>query len=317
MRHAVKLLKYVKDLKVIIFHNRTNTDFVTCDNPAVLTNRFFFQRLKLSSFGISSSGTILSIPMSPRMSAICYDNSVYSVPNATGTHVVDITNTTDILSINQLQYLTASKNSAASERAAGQPRRPLAAGEAVRLRGGTLPTFATNFLRLAQARGWTRKPARPGRASLTCRRLRQLQRPDDRRGGRRRPAPQRRRGLCPARAGRLRHGVAGLRRRGNRAESVQTTCASWPNWPAQGFPILCSEPTAAVMFRQDARRPVRRRRRPSGRRPDGRVHGLPCRPAPRGPAADRLRPARIARSVITCPATSRRWAGRRRPGCWR
>jgi hypothetical protein len=39
-----------------------------------------------------------------------YDTGVYSVPNASGTPFIDITKTTDILSINQLQYLTAAKN---------------------------------------------------------------------------------------------------------------------------------------------------------------------------------------------------------------
>jgi hypothetical protein len=82
--HAGKFLNYVKDLKIVIFRNQTSADFFTCDNPAILTNRFHFQKLRLTSFGLSNSGTILSMPISPRLSAFCYDTGVYSVPNASG-----------------------------------------------------------------------------------------------------------------------------------------------------------------------------------------------------------------------------------------
>ena len=95
MIYAAKFSEYVKDLKVVIFRNRAVIDFVTCDNPAILTNRFHFQKLKLKNFGISNSGTILSMPISPRLSAICYDTGVYSLPNASGTQFIDITNADD------------------------------------------------------------------------------------------------------------------------------------------------------------------------------------------------------------------------------
>ena len=51
---TVKLLDYVKDLKVVIFRNQTSTDFVTCDNPALLTNKFHIQKFKVGNFGISN-----------------------------------------------------------------------------------------------------------------------------------------------------------------------------------------------------------------------------------------------------------------------
>jgi hypothetical protein len=110
MSHAAMFMKYVRDLKVVIFRNGTSIDFITCDNPAVLTNRFHFQKLKLSNFGISNSGAILSMPISPRLSAICYDTGVYSMPNASGTQFTDITSKDDIYAVNRLQYLTAAKN---------------------------------------------------------------------------------------------------------------------------------------------------------------------------------------------------------------
>ena len=99
-----------------------------------------------------------------------------------------------------------------------------------------LPAFARrSFLRRAERRGWTRKPHSAAAARRLLRgRLRQLQRSANRRGGRRRPAPQRHRGLRAARPARLRHGPAGLRRRrGGPRDGRSTTSASWPTWPAR------------------------------------------------------------------------------------
>ena len=110
MRTAAELMDYVLDLKLVIFRNKTAVDFVTSDNPALLTNRFHFQKLKENKFGISNSGAILSMPLSPRLSAFGYDTGIYVLPNASGTQFIDLTNESDCTAINQLQYLSASKN---------------------------------------------------------------------------------------------------------------------------------------------------------------------------------------------------------------
>lgn len=107
---AARAREYVKDLKLIVFRNRTAVDFVTCDNPALLTNRFHFQKLKINNFGLSNSGALLSMPLTPRLSVMCYDTGIYSVPNASGTQFVDLTDKDDADAINQLQYLSSSKN---------------------------------------------------------------------------------------------------------------------------------------------------------------------------------------------------------------
>ena len=110
MAYAIQWLSYMEDLKVIIFSNATNIDFVTSDNPAVMTNRFQLQKLKSRNFGLKSSGAILSMPLTPRLSALCYDAGVYSVPNASGTPFVEIATEDDVYAVNQLQYLSAGKN---------------------------------------------------------------------------------------------------------------------------------------------------------------------------------------------------------------
>lgn len=110
LRFAGRMIVYIKDLKLVVFRNKTPIDFVTCDNPALLTNRFYFQKLKQNTFGISNSGTILAMAISPRLSVICYDTRIYSIPNASGTQFIDVTTVGDVHAINQLQYLAASKN---------------------------------------------------------------------------------------------------------------------------------------------------------------------------------------------------------------
>jgi Protein of unknown function (DUF4238) len=110
MRMAARAVDYIRDLKLVIFRNKTTIDFVTSDNPATMTNRFHFQKLKSNKFGLSNSGAMFSMPLSPRLSTMCYDTGTYSVPNASGTQFVDLTKDIDATALNQLQYLSASKN---------------------------------------------------------------------------------------------------------------------------------------------------------------------------------------------------------------
>jgi Protein of unknown function (DUF4238) len=110
LKLAMEFLKYEVDLKLAILANQTKVDLVICDHPAVLTNRFHFQRLNKQSFGVSSSGAMILMPISPRLSLMAYDQNVYTAPNATGSSFVDLTRTDDIHALNQIQYLNAAKN---------------------------------------------------------------------------------------------------------------------------------------------------------------------------------------------------------------
>jgi Protein of unknown function (DUF4238) len=110
MRLAVKTTEFVLDLKLVIFRNKTAIDFLTCDNPAVHTNRFHLVTLKENNFGLSNSGAMFSMPLTPKLSAMCYDKATYSIPNASGTQFVDLTDNDDAVALNQLQYISASKN---------------------------------------------------------------------------------------------------------------------------------------------------------------------------------------------------------------
>lgn len=110
LKLALDLKPYTDDLTLVILRNRTGTDFVICDNPALLTNRFHLQKLKQRRFGFTSSGAILSMPMSPRLSMFWYDKSVYSLSNASGTPYIEIDRAEDVEALNELQLLSADQN---------------------------------------------------------------------------------------------------------------------------------------------------------------------------------------------------------------
>jgi hypothetical protein len=97
---------YIEDLKIRIVENRTRREFVACDDPAVCTNRFTTQRLYKSGFGVSSSGLILVLPLTPRLALICYDNQVYTAPNCDAGRII-VTKDSDVEALNELQYLKA------------------------------------------------------------------------------------------------------------------------------------------------------------------------------------------------------------------
>jgi hypothetical protein len=99
----------IADLKGCIIRNEAQSDFITSDDPAILVNKFYAQRLQSSNFGIGSSGVCFFMPLSPRFSVICYDGGVYTIPDKRGFEVT-IAKNTDVLALNELQYLKAAEN---------------------------------------------------------------------------------------------------------------------------------------------------------------------------------------------------------------
>lgn len=96
----------IDDLKVAIVRNRTTRDFVTSDDPAVMTNRWLIQRKEIRSFGFNAAGLVFFLPLGPRALALAYDPAVYSVP-ITGSGGVDLKRESDVLAFNEHQYMRA------------------------------------------------------------------------------------------------------------------------------------------------------------------------------------------------------------------
>jgi hypothetical protein len=113
VHESIELFKdsayYIDDLKCSVMRNNTSRDFVTSDDPAILTNRFYIQRLDRTDFGIASSGAILVLPLSPQFLFLAYDGRVYTMPDKHG-DIVTLNEVSDVLALNELQYLKASEN---------------------------------------------------------------------------------------------------------------------------------------------------------------------------------------------------------------
>lgn len=110
MRAFVENMDILEDLKICLLRNRTDMPFITSDDPAVLTNRWYLESKKTrgASFGLHSAGTLFFLPLSPKILCLGYDSDVYSLPHDDGW--VDIRNTHDVNAINQQQYLNCRAN---------------------------------------------------------------------------------------------------------------------------------------------------------------------------------------------------------------
>jgi Protein of unknown function (DUF4238) len=110
--HAfVETVDMVRDLKVCLVKNDTDFPFITSDDPAILLNRFYSQRLgpRWKSFGVNNAGVMLMLPLSPVLLMASYDQNIYTCPDIGG-YVVKVDKPSDVAAINMLQYLKASKN---------------------------------------------------------------------------------------------------------------------------------------------------------------------------------------------------------------
>jgi hypothetical protein len=110
MSGGVHMHDYARGLKFIVLRNRTAVDFITSDNPAMMTNRLAFEEWEDKSFGIINSGAILVPPLTPRLSALFFDIGIYSVSIPRGTRFVDVSDPSDIIAMNDLQCSNANKN---------------------------------------------------------------------------------------------------------------------------------------------------------------------------------------------------------------
>lgn len=99
----------IRDLRVLILRNRTAVNFVTSDDPTVVTNRVFLQRFKRNSFGVANAGVMMLMPLSPRYGLLCYDHNCYA-PIGREHHFLDINRKQDAHAFNELQFLNSQAN---------------------------------------------------------------------------------------------------------------------------------------------------------------------------------------------------------------
>ena len=110
MRIFAQEMDAIDDLKLCLIRNRTSIPFVTSDDPAVMTNRWYIEdRRNLGrSPGLGSAGALMLLPLSPRVLCLIYDGDVYSVAHSNG--AADVKREGDIQAFNQQQFLNCSTN---------------------------------------------------------------------------------------------------------------------------------------------------------------------------------------------------------------
>lgn len=100
----------VDDYAVCILKNKTSQPFITSDDPAIQTNRWFLQDRRNShrAIGHGTAGNLIMFPISPHLLFLGYDRDVYKITSRNGW--VDVKSEDDVTAINQFQYLNFHHN---------------------------------------------------------------------------------------------------------------------------------------------------------------------------------------------------------------
>ncbi|GEA10309.1 DUF4238 domain-containing protein [Alteromonas sp. KUL49] len=110
MKQYAECMSGIDDLKTCIVYNKTKLPFITSDDPAVLTNKWYIndERTKFRSFGVGNAGALTFLPLTPKLLFLGYDGDVYNVSNKNGW--TSISSQNDVISFNQQQILNCRAN---------------------------------------------------------------------------------------------------------------------------------------------------------------------------------------------------------------
>lgn len=97
------------DLSLCLLRNGTAVPFITCDNPAVMTNRWHLtdQRAHGVTPGLQNSGMIGLLPLTPQILCLMYDGALHTLPNDGGWVAAS---QEDVEACNEHQVLNCSAN---------------------------------------------------------------------------------------------------------------------------------------------------------------------------------------------------------------
>lgn len=102
-------LPTIGDLDTCVLVNKTAREFISSDDPVVHTNRYHAQKRFLGGSGLRNSGTMLFMPMTPRLLLVAFDPFVYKLEGRIG-HVAPIADIREIDNLNQMQVVHADSN---------------------------------------------------------------------------------------------------------------------------------------------------------------------------------------------------------------
>jgi hypothetical protein len=110
MKIYVESIDIIDDLSLCLIKNKTSIEFITSDDPAVLTNKWNLRdgKANVMSFGLGSAGNLIMLPLTPKILCLGYDKHVYSLSKKNGW--LDVRNEKDIQSFNEHQLLNCRAN---------------------------------------------------------------------------------------------------------------------------------------------------------------------------------------------------------------
>ncbi|RVG83979.1 DUF4238 domain-containing protein [Sinorhizobium meliloti] len=140
IRHFLEMREHVQDLEHCLIVNQSRLRFITSDDPAIHTNRYHIQKLRHDSFGFSSAGAMLFLPLTPTLAFLAFDPNVYVIPDRRGA-VATVKRDSEVSAINELQILHARQNIYYGDAATGE----IVEADFRRLSGGR-PTVWTELM---------------------------------------------------------------------------------------------------------------------------------------------------------------------------
>jgi hypothetical protein len=102
-------IPFFADLEPKLVHANDLGEFVTSDDPVVLTNPFYLGRFPGGIAGPALEGTVVLYPVSPQFLVILYDRKCYRV-GAPGKRIVPLSSVSDLIALNNHHFLNASEN---------------------------------------------------------------------------------------------------------------------------------------------------------------------------------------------------------------
>lgn len=107
--HAMAAFPLLMDLGMGLVLAPRGFEFITSDNPIIMTNKFMEWRTSGSNTGLASKGLQIFFPICPFLTLVMYDKSVYHFGSAKSTKL-HLASPADMMDLNILQVASASEN---------------------------------------------------------------------------------------------------------------------------------------------------------------------------------------------------------------
>lgn len=100
----------IQDLGCVLFINKTDSPFITSDNPVVLYNQFLEKRNEFTYYtGLAAKGLQIFLPISPKYYLLFFDQDAYSFSEGRN-RVLELKKKIDVDALNQLQCVNSYYN---------------------------------------------------------------------------------------------------------------------------------------------------------------------------------------------------------------